>query len=155
MSGDRDTGGGAILAVVTMLCASLLAGCGGDGDSPEEQVRAMLERYLGAQQEKDAQAFCQSLLVTSTQPGSYTDAELAQEARRTTASCLRDVSRDLRRHPERRPPRGDFEVGEITIRGDRGTAQVIRTAGDRRRTTNFRVVQVNDEDWRILTVISD
>jgi hypothetical protein len=112
----------------------LLAGCGAQGPTPEEQVRATVAEFGQATAAKDYAELCDRLLAPS----------LVEEVESIGLPCERALRRGL---GDVRDPR--LTIGEITIRDDKATADV-RTSAAGEEPSQDRLELVNlDGEWKI------
>ena len=112
----------------------LLAGCGEQGPTPEEQVRATVAEFGRATAAKDYAELCNRLLAPS----------LVEEVESIGLPCERAMRQGLR---DVRDPR--LTIGEIDVRDDRATAQIRSSAaGEEPSQDTLELVNV-DGAWKI------
>ncbi len=113
----------------------LLAGCGEQGPTPEEQVRATVAEFGRASAAKDYGALCDRLLAPS----------LVEEVESIGLPCERALRRGL---GDVRDPR--LTIGEITVSDDEKATAEIRTsaAGEAPSQDTLELVNL-DGEWRI------
>jgi hypothetical protein len=116
------------------LALLLVAGCGDQGPTPEEEVRSTVAAFGRATAAKDYQALCDRILASS----------LVEEVESIGLPCevaLRQGLGDVRE------PR--LTIGTVRVNGDRATAEVrTAAAGEEPSQDTLRLLRV-DEDWRI------
>jgi hypothetical protein len=120
-----------ILAAIALL---LVAGCGEQGPTPEEQVRAKVVEYGRATAEKDYQTICDRILASA----------LIERLQRIGLPCevaLREALGEVRE------PR--LTVGRVEVRGESASAQT-RTSATGQRPSEDTVLLVNENGtWKI------
>jgi hypothetical protein len=120
-----------ILAAIALL---LVAGCGDQGPTPEEQVRAKVAEFGRATAAKDYDALCDRILAPA----------LIQDAEEIGLPCevaLRQAYEDLR------DPR--LSIGRVEVQGERASAQVrTSAAGQQPSEDTVRLVNENGT-WKI------
>jgi hypothetical protein len=116
------------------LALLILAGCGEQGPTPEEQVRSTVAEFGRATAAKDYRALCDRLLAPS----------LVEEVESVGLPCESALRRGL---GDVREPR--LTIGEITVREDEATAE-IRTsaAGEEPSQDTLELVNL-DGSWKI------
>jgi hypothetical protein len=120
-----------ILAAIALL---LVAGCGEQGPTPEEQVRAKVAEFGRATADKDYQALCDRILAPS----------LVEELKEIGLPCevaLRQALGDVEE------PR--LTIGKITVRGNEATAEVRSSAAGQAPSRDTLQLTKVGEDWRI------
>ena len=112
----------------------VLAGCGDQGPTPEEQVRSTVTEFGRATAAKDYQALCDRLLAPS----------LVEEVEAVGLPCAVAMRQGLE---DVREPR--LTIGRVEVREDRATAE-IRTsaAGEEPSRDTLELVNV-DGTWKI------
>jgi hypothetical protein len=112
----------------------VLAGCGDQGPTPEEQVRSAVTEFGRATAAKDYQALCDRLLAPS----------LVEEVESIGLPCEVAMRQGLR---QVREPR--LTIGRVEVREDRASAE-IRTsaAGEEPSRDTLELVNV-DGTWKI------
>jgi hypothetical protein len=112
----------------------VLAGCGDQGPTPEEQVRSTVTEFGRATAAKDYQALCDRLLAPS----------LVEEVEAIGLPCEAALRRGLQ---QVREPR--LTIGRVEVREERATAE-IRTsaAGEEPSRDTLELVNV-DGTWKI------
>jgi hypothetical protein len=120
-----------VLAAIALL---LVAGCGEQGPTPEEQVRSTVAEFGRATAAKDYQALCDRLLAPS----------LVEELKSIGLPCevaLRQGLGDVRE------PR--LTIGRVRVEGERASAQ-IRTAAAGEEPSEDTLELVNENGtWKI------
>jgi hypothetical protein len=120
-----------ILAAIALL---LVAGCGEQGPTPEEQVRSTVAEFGRATAAKDYQALCDRLLAPT----------LVDELKSIGLPCevaLRQGLGDVR------DPR--LTIGRVRVEGERASAQ-IRTAAAGEEPSEDTLELVNENGtWKI------
>ncbi|MDQ3644393.1 MAG: nuclear transport factor 2 family protein [Actinomycetota bacterium] len=121
----------AAACLTALLCAALLAACGGGSESDEDQVRAVVQEFGEAANDKDAGAICG--LVVSKELKDEEDCE-KQADREGQIGGLEAVD--------------DIEVSDIKIDGDRATAQIKATVGGKTDAGPGKFRKV-DGEWKL------
>ena len=112
----------------------VLAGCGEQGPSPEQQVRDAVAEFGRATAAKDYRALCDRLLAPS----------LIEEVESIGLPCEVALRQGL---GQVRDPR--LTIGRIEVRDDRASAQVRTTAaGEQPSEDTLELVDV-DGSWKI------
>jgi Putative lumazine-binding len=120
-----------ILAAIALL---LVAGCGEQGPTPEEQVRAKVAEFGRATAAKDYDALCDRILAPSL-------IEDAEEIGLPCEVALRQAFEDLR------DPR--VSIGRVDVQGERASAQIRTSAtGQEPSEDTLRLVNENGT-WKI------
>ncbi len=116
------------------LALLLLAGCGEQGPTPEEQVRATVTEFGRATAAKDYQALCDRILAP----------KLVEEVESIGLPCEVALRQGLGNVEEPR-----LTIGRIDVREDEATAE-IRTsaAGEEPSRDTLRLVNL-DGTWKI------
>jgi hypothetical protein len=116
------------------LALLALAGCGEQGPTPEQQVRAAVAEFGRATAAKDYRTLCEQLLAP----------DLVDDVTSIGLPCETALERGLR---DVREPR--LTIGRVRVEGDRASA-VIRTAatGQEPSEDTLRLVKV-DGTWKI------
>jgi hypothetical protein len=116
------------------LALLILAGCGEQGPTPEEQVRSTVAEFGRATAAKDYGALCDRLLAP----------ELIEEVESIGLPCERALRQGL---GEVEDPR--LTIGRIEIRDDEATAEVrTSAAGEEPSQDTLRLVNL-DGVWKI------
>jgi hypothetical protein len=116
------------------LMLLILAGCGDQGPTPEEQVRSTVAEFGRATAAKDYAALCDRLLAP----------ELIEDVESIGLPCERALRRGL---GDVREPR--LTIGRIVIRDDEASAEVrTAAAGEEPSQDTLRLVNV-DGVWKI------
>jgi hypothetical protein len=116
------------------LALLLLAGCGDQAPTPEQQVRAVVVEFGRATATKDYGALCDHILATS----------LVDEVRSVGLPCEAALRQGLE---EVREPR--LTIGEVTVSGSRASVEVRTTAaGEEPSADTLELVDENGT-WRI------
>jgi predicted small lipoprotein YifL len=120
-----------ILAAIALL---LVAGCGEQGPTPEEEVRAKVAEFSRATADKDYQALCDRILAPA----------LIEELKSIGLPCevaLRQGLGDVRE------PR--LTIGRVEVQGESASAQVRTSAtGQEPSEDTLRLVNENGT-WKI------
>jgi predicted small lipoprotein YifL len=120
-----------ILAAIALL---LVAGCGEQGPTPEEQVRAKVAEFGRATADKDYQALCDRILAPS----------LVEELKEIGLPCEVALRQGL---GEVRDPR--LTIGRVEVQGESASAQVRTSAtGQEPSEDTLRLVNENGT-WKI------
>jgi predicted small lipoprotein YifL len=120
-----------ILAAIALL---LVAGCGEQGPTPEEQVRAKVVEFGRATADKDYQAICDRILA----------AALIERLKRIGLPCEVALQQSL---GEVRDPR--LTIGRVDVQGESASAQVRTSAtGQEPSEDTMRLVNENGT-WKI------
>jgi hypothetical protein len=116
------------------LALLLLAGCGEQGPTPEEQVRSTVTDFGRATEAKDYQALCDRILAP----------KLVEEVESIGLPCEVALRQGLGEVEEPR-----LTIGRIDVREDEATAE-IRTsaAGEEPSRDTLRLVNL-DGTWKI------
>jgi Putative lumazine-binding len=123
--------------VLLALAACLAAGCGDDGPSDEEKVRAALEQFQRATEARDYRALCEDILAP----------QLIKSVKRLGVACEVAFERGFE---DVREPR--MTVGSISVSGDSASARVRSSAaGQDPSDDTIELVRVGD-DWRIASL---
>ena len=116
------------------LALLILAGCGEQGPTPEEQVRATVTEFSRATAAKDYTALCDHILAPS----------LIEEVESIGLPCERALQRGL---GEVEDPR--LTIGRVEVRDDRASAEVrTSAAGEEPSQDTLRLVNL-DGTWKI------
>jgi predicted small lipoprotein YifL len=120
-----------ILAAIALL---LVAGCGEQGPTPEEQVRAKVAEFGRATADKDYQALCDRILAPT----------LIEELKEIGLPCEVALRQGL---GEVRDPR--LTIGRVEVQGESASAQVRTSAtGQEPSEDTLRLVNENGT-WKI------
>ena len=116
------------------LALLLVAGCGDQGPTPEEEVRATVTSFGRATAEKDYQALCDRLLAPS----------LVEEVESIGLPCEVAMRRGL---GDVRDPR--ISIGTVRVDGERASVDVrTAAAGEEPSQDTLRLLRIGDV-WRI------
>jgi hypothetical protein len=116
------------------LALLILAGCGEQGPTPEEQVRATITDFGRATAAKDYTALCDRILAPS----------LVEEVESIGLPCERALAQGL---GEVEDPR--LTIGRVDVREDEASAQVrTSAAGEEPSQDTLRLVNL-DGVWKI------
>ena len=116
------------------LALLLVAGCGDEGPTPEEQVRATVTAFGRATADKDYQELCDRLLAPS----------LVEDVESIGLPCEVAMRRGL---GDVREPR--ISIGTVRIDGERATVDVrTSAAGEEPSQDSLQLLRIGD-DWRI------
>jgi hypothetical protein len=116
------------------LALLILAGCGEQGPTPEEQVRATVTEFGRATAAKDYAALCDRILAPS----------LIEEVESIGLPCERALQQGL---GEVEDPR--LTIGRIDVREDQASAEVrTSAAGEEPSQDTLRLVNL-DGTWKI------
>lgn len=116
------------------IAAALLAGCGGDEGSPEQEVRAVLQTFATATEERDYATICDEVLAPSLLAGLREIGLPCEVALRNSFQEVRD--------PE-------LTVGEVTVDGASATAKVRTAAAGQAPSTDTLRLERADGKWRV------
>jgi hypothetical protein len=112
----------------------LLAGCGEQGPTPEEQVRSTVAEFGRATAAKDYAALCDRILAP----------ELIEEVESIGLPCERALRQGLQ---DVEDPR--LTIGEISVREDEATAEIRSSAaGEAPSQDTLELVNL-DGEWKI------
>jgi hypothetical protein len=120
-----------------VLVALLVAGCGDQGPTPEEQVRSAVAEFGRATAAKDYQTLCDDLLSPT----------LIDDVEAVGLPCevaLREGLADVRE------PR--LTIGRIQIEGERATAEVSTTAAGQRPSRDTLRLESVSGVWKIASL---
>ena len=116
------------------LALLILAGCGEQGPTPEEQVRATVTEFGRATAAKDYAALCDRILAPS----------LIEEVESIGLPCERALQQGL---GEVEDPR--LTIGRVEVRDDQASAEVrTAAAGEEPSKDTLRLVNL-DGTWKI------
>jgi ketosteroid isomerase-like protein len=126
---------------IAAACAALvlLAGCGEDAATPEDDVRATLAGYAKAFAGRDYQALCDT----------YFDPRLVsglEQAGLPCESALRPEVGSLR-EPK-------LEVRKVTVDGDNATAEVHTSAANQSPADVTLALRRTEGQWRIVSTVT-
>jgi hypothetical protein len=117
----------------------LLAGCGDQGPTPEEQVRATVVEFGRATAAKDYNALCDRLLAPS----------LIEDVESIGLPCEVALQRA---YEDLRDPR--LSIGRVEVHGERASAQV-RTSASGQEPSEDTLQLVNENGtWKISSLAS-
>jgi hypothetical protein len=120
--------------LATAVALLVLAGCGEEGPSPEQQVRDAVVEFGRATAAKDYRTLCDRLLAPS----------LIEEVESIGLPCEVALRQGL---GQVRDPR--LTIGRIEVRDDRASAQIRTTAaGEQPSEDTLELVDV-DGSWKI------
>jgi hypothetical protein len=120
-----------------VLVALLVAGCGDQGPTPEEQVRSAVAEFGRATAAKDYQTLCDDLLSPT----------LIDDVEAVGLPCevaLREGLADVRE------PR--LTIGRIQIEGERATAEVSTAAAGQRPSRDTLRLESVSGVWKIASL---
>jgi len=127
-------------ALLLVMAATALAGCGDSGPSDEEQIRATLTEFQRATADGDYRALCERILAP----------ELVETVKQIGLPCEVALEKGFEDVSEPR-----ISVGTIGVQGDRATAQVRSSAaGQAPSEDTVDLVRV-DDTWRIASLGGD
>jgi predicted small lipoprotein YifL len=116
------------------LALLLLAGCGGDGPPPEDQVRSTVADFARATEEKDYGTLCDRILAP----------KLIEDVESIGLPCQAALRRGLGRVKNPR-----LTIGRISVEGDRASVEIRTTAsGQEPSKDTLRLVKVGGT-WKI------
>lgn len=116
------------------LALLILAGCGEQGPTPEEQVRATVTEFGRATAAKDYATLCERILAPS----------LVEEVESIGLPCERALRRGLGAVEDPR-----LTIGRVEVREDQATAEVrTSAAGEEPSQDTLRLVNL-DGAWKI------
>ena len=125
------------MRILAALALAVLVGCGEQGPTAEEQVRATVTEFGRATAEKDYDALCDRILAP----------ELVRDAESIGLPCEVALRQGL----------GDVDdpritIGAVSVDGDRASAQVrTAAAGQEPSEDTLRLVNV-DGTWKIASL---
>jgi len=123
--------------LLPVLTALVLAGCGEDGPSDEDEIRSTLTSFERATAAGDYQALCDRVLAP----------KLIETVEQVGLSCEIALEKGFE---DVREPR--LTVGTVSVDGDTATAQVRSSAsGQDPSEDTVALVRVGD-DWRIASL---
>ena len=121
------------------LAAALLAGCGDDGPSTQEQVRTTLDEFARAMTAKDYQSLCDKVLAP----------KLVEKLQQVGLPCEIAMQRAFQ---DVQNPR--LTIGKITVAKDEKSASAeVRTSASGQAPSQDTVELVPVKDgWRVSTL---
>ena len=126
-------------AVLLLAVPALLAGCGDEEPTPEQDVRAVLTSFATAAEKRDYQTICTKVLAP----------ELLEGLRQISLPCEVALQKSLGAVQEPR-----LSVGAITVKGTTATAEVRTSAKGQAPSTDTVELERSDGDWRISDLTS-
>jgi hypothetical protein len=119
---------------LALVLALVLAGCGDEGPTDAEQVRATLTAFSKATAAKDYQALCDKLLAPS----------LIADLKKIGLPCEIALQQGL----------GDVKqpkliVGDVKVEGKQATAQVRTSAQGQAPSSDTVELERTEDGWRI------
>ncbi len=123
-----------VLAVLAVLAAPVVAGC---GDDDQDQVRAVLERFGDATRDKDYQELCDVLFAP----------ELVVNVRSVGLPCELAMKTSLGKL--RRPT---LEVDSVEVEGDQALGRVRTGAAGQRPSQDTIKLVKRDGRWLIVSL---
>jgi len=120
-----------ILAAIVLL---LVAGCGEQGPTPEEQVRSKVAEFGRATAAKDYQALCDRILAPS----------LIEELKSIGLPCEVALQEGL---GDVRDPR--LTIGRVQVEGERASAQIRTSAAGQEPSEDTLQLVNEDGTWKI------
>ena len=124
-------------AVAVLLAAALIAGCGGGGESDEDQVRDVVESFVQAGEDRDAATACDLLAADQVKtvedigPGGSCATILAG-----IFSKAEDVNTDV-------------EIQDVRVEGDRATVDATVKSPDSQPKAESILVVKEDGEWKL------
>ena len=116
------------------LVLAILAGCGGEGPTPEQQVRTTVSDFGRATAAKDYKSICDRLLAP----------KLIEDVTSIGLPCERALQRGLGHVKDPR-----LTIGNVTIDGDQASAEIRSSAsGQEPSQDTLKLVKVNGT-WKI------
>lgn len=119
---------------VTTAAAVLLAGCGGGGESAEDQVRSTVTRFGDATAKKDYQAMCDELLAPA----------LVKNVEQYGLPCELALKQGL---GDVKEPK--LTIGRVEVTAQKATARVTTMAAGQKTSTDTLALQLVSGEWRI------
>ena len=117
-----------------VLALALLTGCGGDDSSPEDEIRAQLETFQTATNERDFKTICEEVITP--------EAKSTLEA--FGGPCPEEFAEDT--------PEGvqveDFSVDNVEIEGDEAIVDLTFTT-DGQQDSETRIFERIEGEWRL------
>lgn len=127
-----------LVAVASLVAAvSVLAGCGGGGQSDAERrdaVQAVVERFGKAFAARDGAVICRELLAPELQRSVEGVGLTCEQALQQSAASVKQPK---------------LEVLGVAVRGDRGYATVRSTASGQEASIDRIALVENEAGWRI------
>jgi hypothetical protein len=117
--------------------AAALAGCGSSGPTDDELVAGAVSAFGRATAAKDYRTLCDRLLAPS----------LVDKVEQVGLPCEQAMQKALGRV---RDPR--LTIGEITVHGDRATAQIRTSAAGQQPSRDTLELERVKETWRIASL---
>ena len=131
MSGRNHRAGIAVL-----LAATALAGCGGGGDSDEDQVRDVVNSFVEAGRERDAAAACELLAADQVK----TVEGLGSGGCAAVLGGIFAKSEDVET---------DVDIQDVRVEGNRATVDAtVKAPGVEPRTQTILLVK-EDGEWKL------
>ena len=124
------------LPLLLVACGALL-GCGDQGPSDDEQVRATLARFERATAAGDYAALCEEVLAR----------RLVDAVERTGLPCEEALAKGFEDVEEPR-----LAVGAVTVQGDTATAEVRSSAQGQRASDDSVELVRESAGWRIASL---
>jgi ABC-type uncharacterized transport system YnjBCD substrate-binding protein len=112
--------------LLILIPAVVLAGCGGGGESSGNTAEATAKEFFAAYADQDADTSWDLLASESTKTVKKADWE----------EFLKES------------PGMEFTVGEVTVNGDKATAEVTAVAGEEKSTETVPLVK-EDGAWKV------
>ncbi len=126
-------------AVLLLAVPALLAGCGDDEPTPEQEVRTVLTTFATAAEKRDYQTICTKVLAP----------DLLQGLRQISLPCEVALEKSLGAVQEPR-----LTVGAITVDGTTATAEVRTSAKGQAPSSDTVELRRTGKDWRISDLTS-
>jgi hypothetical protein len=125
-----------LIAAGSALAAALIAGCGGGdgGGDPEGEIRAQLEKFKTAANERDFETICDEVIAPA--------AKAALEA--LGGPCPEEFAEDTPEGTEIE----EFSVDNVEVEGDGATVDLTFTT-DGQKESQTRIFVKVDGEWRL------
>lgn len=121
-------------ALIALACAAALVALVGCGESDQEQAREVVQEFVDARADSDAEAECDLYAESYKQ-------ELA--VGENCAGFVEEASSGA--------APGELEVIEVRVNGDKGSADIdiLREGGEGPARISLLLTRESDDEWRI------